>query len=368
MKYARWSPLHDVPRFPADRFAELADRLARLLDTSSDVLLIQAEAVLALEAVALGLARPGLVALNIETSFYGDWFGRWLQRGGATVYRLAAEPGRPISLDAVAKAISMLASLDIVSVVHGEGANGVVNPLSDIARLARERNALVVVDAVASVGAHHLSVDAEGLDVAVIGPQKALGGPAGISAVSVSRAAWQRFEAPGGLTTSSLSVLDLKREWLDRGRGAIPGTPVDLEFWALDAALDRVEAEGLETLIDRHHRAARATRRGLRALGVTPWIEDDSAASALLTAAPVPAEIDAAQLVQLARRLDDGVSAGGPGVADRLVRLNHTGPRAQFSSVLATLLAYGTALKALGLPVSPGAAAEAVAAIYSSAT
>jgi aspartate aminotransferase-like enzyme len=359
-----WNPLLSVPAFPPARFATLADRLARLLGTKADVLLIQAEAVLALEAVALGLARPGVVALNIVTSFYGGWFGDWLRRGDAEVRDLVAAPGQPVELAAMRAAITGMQRLDIVAFAHGEGANGLLNPLAEIAALAQARGALVVVDAVASIGAHHLAVDAQGLDVTVIGPQKGLGGPAGISAVSISPAAWAWFGAPGGLTNSALSLLDLKRNWLERGRGALPGMPLDIEFWALEAALDRVDAEGLETLIARHALAARAARAGLRALGVAPWIADDSAASTLITAAPVPPGLDATQVLALARRLDTGISPGGPGVENLLVRLNHTGPRAAFAPVLATVLAYGTALQSLGMEVSPGAAAEMVAAVY----
>ncbi len=88
------------PAFPAERYAALADRLAALMSTSNDVLLIQAEAVLALEAAATSLARPGLKALNIVTSPYGAWFGGWLEKGGATVRNLTASPARPVTLGA----------------------------------------------------------------------------------------------------------------------------------------------------------------------------------------------------------------------------------------------------------------------------
>lgn len=91
--------LLDPPAFPAERYAALADRLAALMSTSNDVLLIQAEAVLALEAAATSLARPGLKALNIVTSPYGTWFGGWLEKGGATVRNLTASPARPVTLE-----------------------------------------------------------------------------------------------------------------------------------------------------------------------------------------------------------------------------------------------------------------------------
>ena len=70
-----WSLLLDVPAYPAEGYAGLADRLARLLKTRNDLLLVQGEAIVALEAAAASLASPRVKALNVVTSPYGLWFG-----------------------------------------------------------------------------------------------------------------------------------------------------------------------------------------------------------------------------------------------------------------------------------------------------
>jgi aspartate aminotransferase-like enzyme len=361
---ALWNPLLDPPAFPADRYRLLADRLGKLLNTQNDVLLVQGEAIVALEAVALGIGRPGRQALNIVTSPYGGWFGEWLRRGGAEVRDLVAEPGKPITVDAVKAALAS-GRADIISLVHAESASGILNPLPDIAELARENGALLVVDAVASVGGHKLDVDALGVDVAVIGPQKSLGGSAGVSALSVSDRAWAMIESGGAPNVSAVSLLDLKHNWLDRDRGPLPGMPSALEFFALEAALDRIEGEGLNKVIARHTLAGTATRAGLRALGLSLWV-DEYAASNLVTAGLVPEPISIADLIARTDRLAGGIAPGvGPGT-ERLVRLNHTGPRARFETVLANVVAFGEALNALGTDVAVGAAAEAVARSYSS--
>lgn len=361
---AAFHPLLDIPAYPADGYAPLADRLKRLLSTQSDVLLIQAEALLALEAVATSLAQPGLTAVNIVTSPYGTYFGSWLRRGGVIMHEIVAEAGQPIGIGAVEAALSSLPAVDILAVVHGEAANGALNPLEDIAALAHSRSALLVVDAVASFGAHPLDVDALGIDIAAIGPQKALGGPTGLSAVTVSPRAWAHIEGTPSFSPSLLSLADIKTAWLDRGRGALPGTPPPLEFHALDAALDRVEAEGIDALVARHQLAARASRAGLRALGIEPWIVADTSASALVTAAPVPPGLDGEELVTAASRFGVSLGRGFGEIQGRLVRFDHTGERAAFSSVLANVVAYGAALASLGTAVDIGAAAEAVAATY----
>ncbi|PDV85819.1 aspartate aminotransferase [Rhizobium sp. H4] len=358
-----WNPLLGAPSYPAERYAMLADRIGRILRCRGDVVLVQAEAVVALEAVAVSLARPGLSALNLVTSPYGGWFGQWLRRGGATVRNLVAESGLPIEIDAVAKALDVGPHIDVLAVVHAESASGILNPLPEILALAHARGIVTVVDAVASVGGHRLEVDDLGIDIAVIGPQKALGGPAGVSALSVSQRAWDLVLKGGAPRDSILSLADLKR-WIDDGRRILPGTPAPLEFFALEAALDRIEAEGLGNVIARHALAASATRAGLAALGAPAWVPA-AKASNLVTAVPLPEALEPASVIAAAGRLGVELTEAVGTAPARLVRLNHAGPRAAFQTVFSNVVGYGAALRQTGRPADIAAAAEAIAAAYS---
>jgi aspartate aminotransferase-like enzyme len=357
-----FAPLLNPPPYPADRYAPLADRLQHLLQTSNDVVFVQAEAIVALEAAAASLGG-GARALNIVTSPYGDYFGGWLRRAGAEVHDLAAEPGRPIAIEAVASSLDATPRIDLIAMVHAESANGALNPLSGIARLAKERNALLVVDAVASFGGHPFPVDGLGIDVAVIGPQKALAGSSGLSVASVSPRAWERMAPNDPRAPSTLSLRDIRRLWLDRGRGALPGMPPPLEFWSLEAAVDAAESEGLERMIARHRQAARATRAALRALGTAPWIDDENAASALVTTVPVPPGIAIADVVREASQLGAAIGPAVGAIADRVVRLDHTGARAA-QAVHGNVMALASVLAGHGVAVDTAAAARAVAAAY----
>ncbi|MGK6312196.1 pyridoxal-phosphate-dependent aminotransferase family protein [Neorhizobium sp. DT-125] len=361
MTFDRWNPLNDALAFPAARYASIADRIGGILKTRNDVLIIQAEAVVALEAVATSLARPDLKALSIVTSLYGGWFGNWLRRGGADVVNLAAEPARPIELDAVEAALNAHPDVKILAVVHAESASGIRNPLEEIVALARTRGIVTVVDAVASVGGHALDVDELGIDITVIGPQKALAGPAGLSALSISPDAWELISRQGGPRDSILSLLDQKA-WLDTGRGVLPGTTAPLEFFALEAALDRVEAEGVDQIVAQHVRAARATRAALAAMGAELWV-DSTKASNLVTAAKIPVGADTTALLAVAPRIMELSAGVGPG-AEQLVRLNHTGRRARFDSVLGNVTAFGMGLRRLGFKADIAAAVDAIALHY----
>ncbi|UWM85119.1 pyridoxal-phosphate-dependent aminotransferase family protein [Rhizobium sp. SRDI969] len=358
-----WNPLHGVPSYPAERYAVLADRIGGILHSRNDILLVQAEAVVALEAAAVSLARPGLTAFNIVTSSYGGWFGQWLRRGGAAVADIVAEPGLPIEIETVAKALQTGPKIDVLALVHAESASGILNPLPEIVALARARGVVTVVDAVASVGGHQLNVDDLGIDIAVIGPQKALGGPAGLSALSVSGRAWDLILRDGAARDSILSLADQK-SWVDGGRRGLPGTPAPLEFFALEAALDRIEAEGLENVVARHALAASATRAGLAALGAPAWVPAVKASN-LVTAVLLPEALAPAALIATAGRLGVELTEGVGTAPVRLVRLNHTGSRATFQTVLSNVVACGAALRQAGQPSDIPAASEAISAAYS---
>jgi len=364
MTEVAWNPFYGAPVYPAERYTALARRIGTILNTDNDVLLVQAEAVVALEAVATSLARPGFSALNVVTSAYGGWFGQWLRRGGANVIDIAAQPGLPVEARAIAVALDANPDVNVLALVHAESASGILNPLPEIAALAKARGIVTAVDAVASVGGHALDVDALGIDIAVIGPQKALGGPAGVSALSVSQHAWELVLHDGAPRDSILSLADLKA-WVDAGRGALPGTPAPLEFFALEAALDRVEAEGLGHILARHERAALASRAGLAALGASLWVPAEQASN-LVTTVSLPSGIESTSVVGFAAGLGVELTPGVGTGSSHLMRINHTGARATFQTVLANVAAYGAALRQAGFPANIGAASEAVAKTYSS--
>jgi aspartate aminotransferase-like enzyme len=358
--------LPDTPRFPATRLASLSDRVKRLVSTAADVVFIQARPSLALEAVAQSIARRGVTAVNVVTSPYGAWFGKWLRRGGVNVHDVVAEAGQPADPAAVSMCIALLPEVDIVACVHAESSNGVLNPLPQIAALARACDALCVVDAAASIGGHRLELDHLGVDIAVLGAQQALAGPAGLSAIAVSGRAWAHIEQTPGVAPSGLSLDELKPHSLGHGHDhdSLPGMPTSPEFWALEEALDRIEFEGIDAVIARHDRAARASRAGLRALGVEPSVTRDDAASALITAAPVPEGVDVVTLIAHAAHKGIELDAGLGETVGKIVRLNHAGVRAAYDVVLSNVVAYGAALAAQRIPVDIGAAATAVTDAY----
>lgn len=342
--------LMDRPVVGAADVAGAEDGVAELLGFAGDVVLVQAEAIVALEATARSLGRPGLTALNVTTGPYGALFGRWLAAAGAEVTDLAVPFSRTVTAADVEQALAAR-HVDLVAVVHAEAATGGANPMTEIAALVAGHGAMLVVDAVASVGAHPVDPTGWAADVVVIGPQKALAGPAGVSALTVSPRGWEAMRRNAAAPRESiLSLLDLRDGWLDAGRTALLGTPSSLETAALNQALGRVQDEGLEAVIARHRSAAAATRAGLRALGLEPWIAEDRAAAGVVTT--IAAGPD---LLVAARAAGSRLLTAAPGsLATTTLRINHTGRAARPPAVLHEIEALATAL---GRPASAAVAA-----------
>ncbi|MGW8376978.1 aminotransferase class V-fold PLP-dependent enzyme [Streptomyces sp. ODS28] len=341
----------DLPPLSAEHFARIEDKAASVLRTGNDVIVMQGEALLPLEACIRSAARPGSTALNIVTGPYGETFGNWLRGSGAEVITVTAPFTGAVSAEQVAGALREHPETELVSLVHAEAATGNTNPVPEIASVVREHGALLMLDAVASVGAEPLLTDEWGVDLCVIGGQKALAGPAGVSAAAVSPRAWERIEAneqaPRG---SYLSLLDWKKRWTDAGRTALPHAPAQYEMLALEQALDRVEADGLDATIARHRAAAAALRAGARALPeLEPYVVRDEDAAPAATTLRSPAHLDAREVVAGAAAAGDvPVQAGGGDLAAEMIRVNHYGRAASRETVLASLDALALSLGSLG--------------------
>ncbi|GKQ38316.1 alanine--glyoxylate aminotransferase family protein [Streptomyces sp. A012304] len=349
-------PFLDLTPLSAARFASIEDRVARLLSTEQDVVIMQGEALLPLEGAIRATAGPGTTALNVITGPYGQTFGDWLRDCGATVIDLAVPFHTAVTAEQIREAFAEHPEIDFVSLVHAEAATGNTNPVAEIGEVVKERGALFYLDAVASVGAEPVLPDAWGVDLCVIGAQKAMGGPAGVSAVSVSERAWARMAAnPKAPRRSYLSLLDWKERWVDGGRKALLHAPAQLEMLALEACVARIEAEGLDRLMARHASAAAATRAGAAALGggLEPYVYEAKEAAPVATTLRSPSGVVASELVARALAADPALplAAGGGALAKEMIRVNHYGPDATPGTVRTCLTALGTALAEKGLDV-----------------
>lgn len=216
----------------------------------------------AMEAAVANLVQPGSRVLAVVTGYFGERLADMCRRYGADLRRVDVEWGRACDPDAVRRALDA-SPADLVTVVHAETSTGVLNPVADIAAIAHEHGALVVADAVTSLGAMPLEMGAWGLDVVYGCSQKGLGAPSGVAPLIFAPAALAR-RVPCRSFAFDLTLLE--GYWLER---KYHHTMCASMIYALREALMVVEEEGLQARWDRHERNHRALAAGLASLDLS---------------------------------------------------------------------------------------------------
>ena len=350
---------HYDPAF-LEAFRRTERKLAQIFRTENDVLLMQGEAVLGLEAAARALVRPGMPVLNLVQGVFGKGMGYWLKGFGAELHELEAPYNDAVDPADVERFLDEHPEIELVCLVHSETPSGTLCDAAAIGPIAHARGALTLVDCVSSLGGIPFETDAWQLDVCVAGPQKCLGGPPGMSLMTVAEAAWERIRAnPAAPRASFLSMLDWKEQWLEGDR--FPFTPSVADVHGVEAACDELLEEGLEQSIARHERAAAACRAGAKAMGLELWPRSEAIAAACVTAIAVPDGLTDVQVRAHCRERYGVMISGGQG-AGNLVRIGHMGPSARSLYPVVGLAALGRTLLDLGVHVDVGAGVEAALA------
>jgi pyridoxamine--pyruvate transaminase len=340
-------------------FIELFERTSSLLQaffrTKYDVVIQQGEAVLGLEAAAASLFSPGDQVLNLVSGVFGKWFELFIKRCGAECVELRVPYNEAIDPEAVRRKLRETKGIRFLSVVHSETPSATVNPVAAIGRIAKEHGVLTIVDTVSGLGGELLSPEEWGIDVAVAGPQKCLGGPPGLSLLALSPEAWKAMESKKEpLRGSFLSILDWKDTWLEKK--VFPYTPSVSSIYGLESALAQAMEEGVERMTERHATIARACRRGVEAMGLKLWAAREEIAGPVVTGVTMPEGIeDKALRGHLRDRYGIMISGGYGDLSGKLFRLGHMGMAAQPAFLCAQLAMLERTLADLGRKVALGA-------------
>jgi alanine-glyoxylate transaminase/serine-glyoxylate transaminase/serine-pyruvate transaminase len=267
---------------------DIRARLARVFRApdGSVTLAVSGTGTAAMEAAVANVTEPGRRALAVVTGYFGDRLAGMLARYGAEVERLDVPWGRAVDPGEVADALAARAA-DLVAIVHAETSTGVENPVAEVARLARQAGALIVVDAVTSLGAVPLDVAGWDLDVCYACSQKGLGAPSGLSPITFGPRALDRRVASRSFY---LDVGLLEDYWVRRRYHHTIAAPL---VYALHTALVEVEEEGLEARWRRHESSHRSLVLALDRLGLS-LLPPEAERLWSLNAVRVPAGVDEA--------------------------------------------------------------------------
>lgn len=343
--------------------AEVTQNLKWLHQTESDVLMLTVSGTGAVEAGMINFLSPGdriLVGCN------GKFGERWAEVGQAyslQVETVTAEWGQPLDPQLFAQKLEADTEKQIKAVVitHSETSTGVLNDLETINRHVKAHGeALIIVDAVTSLGAVNLPIDAWGLDVVASGSQKAYMIPPGLGFVAVSSKAWEAYK------TAKLPryYLDLGKYRKATAKNTTPFTPPVNLMVALHTTLGMMQAEGLESLFARHQRLMNATRAAIKGLNL-PLFAADSVASPAITAV-APDRVEADQIRAIVKKQFDIALAGGQDhLKNKIFRIGHLGFVCD-RDILSAIASLEVALRELGYEgFTPGAGIAAASHVFS---
>jgi aspartate aminotransferase-like enzyme len=306
-------------------FREVYERcLARLQEvyrTEHDVLLFTSSGTGAFESAVANLTSPRDRVLVVSSGNFGERWAAMTRAYAADVVHLQLEWGETPEPDDVRSALAAAGDVRAVYLVHSETSTGVVADVQALAAAAKDAGALVVVDAISSLGAVPLESDAWNIDVVVSGSQKALMCPPGLAFTSVAPEA---FEA-AARSTSPRYVFDWERTRAAQAKLDAPFTPAVSLVKALEVALSILLEEGLESAFERHARLGRACREGVKAMGLELFSPDEDR-SAVVTAIRMPDGVDGGEIVSTLRDRFGITIAGGQGrLKGKIVRIGHIG-------------------------------------------
>jgi alanine-glyoxylate transaminase/serine-glyoxylate transaminase/serine-pyruvate transaminase len=261
----------------------------------------------------------------------------------------------PADIEAALKAEK---KVKMVAVVHAETSTGVLQPLEEISRLAKEYDALFLADTVTSLGGAELAIDDWGIDISYSGSQKCLGCPPGLAPFTVNKKALNVVLNRSTKVPSWYLDLSLLLTYWTNDRFYHHTAPISMVY-ALYESLRMVLEEGMEERIKRHQLHGDALKTGLEAMGLELHAQEGHRLS-MLTTVRIPSGVDDAAV---RKGLLNGFNleiGGGLGPLKGLVwRVGLMGFSSNPENVLLVLASLEKMLTAEGYRVESGAGVKA---------
>lgn len=333
----------------------LAD-LGRIFKTNGLILPLAGSGTLGAEVALANVVEPGDRVLAVSSGYFGDRLADIAATLGAKVEKFQVPWGSVAEPTEIERRLSS-ADYKALLVVHVDTSTGAANPVEKLGRVAKEKNALFVVDTVCSLGGMDVQVDAWGIDVCFTGSQKALGVPPGLAIISFSSEALKardQRKAPIGTYYGDL------RRWapvMEDPTKYFATHPVNM-IYALHQSCKMILSEGLDARFARHAKLAAAFRAAMRSIGLRLLCEENASASTL-TVAHYPDGVRDTEFRKTMAEKSGVVVAGGLGpLSQKAFRVGHMG-NVNRNDILATIAAVEGSLTEQGYNFTAGSAVAA---------
>lgn len=300
-------------------FRDVTENLQYVFQTTSPVCIVTGSGTAAMEAAIVGVGSPDSKALVLCGGKFGERWAKVCRSYGISHTAHEMEWGTGPDGGLVAELLDRDPAIDTVIVTHSETSTAAAADLQAIAAVTRQRECLLVVDGITSVGALPLKMDEWGVDVVVTGSQKALMTPPGLGFAAVSERAWKRIDS----FSSAPVYLCLKAYRKGMPTQDHPYTPAITLVRGLQVALRMMRDEGMESIWRRTAAFAAATRAAVQAMGLRVFAKHPADS---LTAVLLPDGFDEPTFRRRLREEYGIIVAGGQDqLKGRVFRINHMG-------------------------------------------
>ncbi len=330
-----------------------------LHQTSSDVLVVAASGTGAMEAGIINFLSAGDRVIAGSNGKFGDRWVKVAKAFGLQVDTITSDWGKPLDPEAFRTALEADTAKEIKAVIvtHSETSAGLTNDLQTISGYVKAHGALMMADAVTSLGASSVPMDEWGLDVVCSGSQKGYMMPPGLGFVAVSDKAWKAYET----ATLPKFYFDLGAYRKNAAKDLTPFTPPVNLYFALQASLEMMQAEGLEAIFARHARHTKAVRAAMKAIGL-PLLTSDETASTAATAVLGTDTVDVEKLRKgVSSKFDMALAGGQDHLKGKIFRIGHLGFICD-RDILTAISAIESVAIELGHTSTPGVGVAAAAA------
>ena len=313
-----------------------------------------------MEATFQNLLEHGDKAIVCQNGVFGGRMKEVVERCGATAIMVEDDWGKPVDLQKVEDALKANPDAKLVAVVHAETSTGARSDVQAIGALAHAHDALLLVDAVTSLGGSELRVDEWGIDAIYSGTQKCLSCTPGISPVSFSERAVAVITSRNSRVQSWFLDTNLVMGyWGPNAKRAYHHTAPVNALYALHESLVMLQEEGLENAWDRHYRNHLALRAGLEAMGLS-FVVDEAYRLPQLNAVTIPEGIDeAAVRARLLNEFNLEIGAGLGALAGKVWRIGLMGHSSRAENIFLCLSSLEAVMKEMGADINTGVALSA---------
>jgi alanine-glyoxylate transaminase / serine-glyoxylate transaminase / serine-pyruvate transaminase len=336
---------------------DLRSRLARTMRApeAALALAVSGTGTAAMEAAVANLVEPGTQVLVVVTGYFGARLVEMCTRYGGSVVRVDGEWGRAIDPAAVEAALSG-GRFDLVAIVHAETSTGVRNPVREVASLAHAHGALVLVDAVTSLGGQELDMAGWRLDACYSGTQKCIGAPSGLAPLAFAPSALARRVK---CRSFYLDLSLLEDYWVHRKYHHTMSASL---VYALNEALAAIDEEGLDARWARHAQAHRLFASAVYAMGLE-LLPPSGERLMTLNTVRIPASVDDASVrTGLRDAFNIEIGSGIGPLAGKIWRIGLMGAGATPAHVQLLVAALESVLARSGHRAPPGAGVAAIIA------